>query len=356
MRTEDFNYSLPPELIAQQPASQRDASRLLVLDRATRKRLHTHFPALLDFLQTGDLLVLNNSKVIPARLRAAKSGTRGAVEILLVDEVAKNNWWVMLKPGKRAGPGTKLHLIDRSGHQTIISAEVQEKSSEGHYRLVFDGTPEIASALDDLGEVPLPPYIQRPDGTTDQDLQRYQTIYAGPRGSVAAPTAGLHFTPALLVKIRSAGVKTTEVTLHVGFGTFAPVKVENVEEHRMHAEHFEITEETADIVNATKAAGRRVIGIGTTSLRVLESAVDQSGKLRPGSGRTSIFIYPPYRFWIVDALLTNFHLPESTLLMLASAFATPESTKGRELILETYAEAVRERYRFFSYGDAMLIL
>jgi S-adenosylmethionine:tRNA ribosyltransferase-isomerase len=237
-----------------------------------------------------------------------------------------------------------------------VTAEVQEKSAEGHYRLIFHGTSDIVQTVQSLGEIPLPPYIQRPSGATPDDLTRYQTVYAGPAGSVAAPTAGLHFTPELLQKIRSLGVQTTELTLHVGLGTFAPVKVQNITDHRMHAERFEISTESAARVNATRAAGHRVIAVGTTSLRVLESATDHNGQLQAGNGRTSIFIYPPYRFKMVDAVLTNFHLPESTLLMLVSAFASPGSVEGRELILQTYAEAVRERYRFFSYGDAMLIL
>jgi S-adenosylmethionine:tRNA ribosyltransferase-isomerase len=356
VRTQDFNYHLPPELIAQQPATARDASRLLVLDRRSKTRTHTRFPALLEYLRPGDLLVMNNSKVIPARLRAIKPGTGGKVEILLVEEVERNNWWVMLKPGKRVRAGTKLHLLERTGKESAVTAEAQEKSAEGHHRLIFHGTSEIAQSVEDLGEIPLPPYIQRPVGTTPEDLTRYQTVYAAPAGSVAAPTAGLHFTSELLQKIRSLGVQTAELTLHVGLGTFAPVKVDNITDHRMHAERFEIPPETAARVNATKAAGHRVFAVGTTSLRVLESATDRTAKLQGASGRTSIFIYPPYHFKMVDALLTNFHLPESTLLMLVSAFASPDSVEGRDLILQTYAEAVRERYRFFSYGDAMLIL
>jgi S-adenosylmethionine:tRNA ribosyltransferase-isomerase len=356
MRTQGFNYDLPPELIAQQPAAVRDASRLLVLDRRTGRRTHIRFPALLEYLRPGDLLVMNNSKVIPARLRAVKPGTGGNVEILLVEEVEKNNWWAMLKPGKRVRAGTKLHLLTRTGQASGVTAETHEKSEEGHYRLIFQGTPDIAQAVESLGEIPLPPYIQRPAGTTSDDLSRYQTVYAGPAGSVAAPTAGLHFTPELLQKIRCHGVRTIELTLHVGLGTFAPVKVENITDHRMHAERFEISSETAASVNAAKAAGQRLIAVGTTSLRVLESATEHNGQLQAGNGRTNIFLYPPCHFKMVDALLTNFHLPESTLLMLVSAFASPGSVAGRELILQTYAEAVRERYRFFSYGDAMLIL
>ncbi len=356
MRTADFNYHLPPELIAQAPAAERDGSRLLVLHRATGQSEHRAFPALLEHLRPGDLLVMNNSKVIPARLRAVKPGTGGAVEILLVEEVRTNEWWVMLKPGKRVRPGTRLQLLNRTGAPTQIMAEAQEKSEEGHYRLRFEWTNDIRSSAFEIGEIPLPPYISRPDGTTAADLARYQTVYAGPAGSVAAPTAGLHFTPRLLEEIKSRGVERVEATLHVGLGTFAPVKADKVEEHRMHAERFEISADAAARVNAAKAAGRRVMAVGTTSARLLESATTPDGRLQAGPGQTSIFIYPPYRFRMVDALLTNFHLPESTLLMLVSAFAAPGKLEGRELILETYAEAVRERYRFFSYGDAMLIL
>lgn len=356
MRTADFNYHLPPELIAQAPAAERDGSRLLVLHRATGQREHHAFPALLEHLRPGDLLVMNNSKVIPARLRAVKPGTGGAVEILLVEEVRTNEWWVMLKPGKRVRPGSRLQLLNRAGAPIQIMAEAQEKSEEGHYRLRFEWTNDIRSSAFEIGEIPLPPYISRPDGTTAADLARYQTVYAGPAGSVAAPTAGLHFTPRLLEEIKSRGVERVEATLHVGLGTFAPVKAEKVVEHRMHAERFEISADAAARVNAAKAAGRRVMAVGTTSARLLESATTPDGRLQAGPGQTSIFICPPYRFRMVDALLTNFHLPESTLLMLVSAFAAPGKLEGRELILETYAEAVRERYRFFSYGDAMLIL
>jgi S-adenosylmethionine:tRNA ribosyltransferase-isomerase len=278
------------------------------------------------------------------------------VELLLFDEVRANEWWVMLKPGKRVRAGTALRLLDRSHQESAFTAQVQEKSAEGHYRVVFTGPGNILDALESLGEIPLPPYIARGEGATPEDSVRYQTVYAGPAGSVAAPTAGLHFTPEILSLLRTHGVKIAHVTLHVGLGTFAPVKVANVEEHRMHSERFEVTPETADLVNSTKAEGKRVVAVGTTSVRVLESAADAGGELLSGKGSTRIFIYPPFKFNVVNALLTNFHLPESTLLMLVSAFAAPGRTEGREMILETYAEAVRERYRFFSYGDAMLIL
>ncbi len=355
MRTQDFHYDLPPELIAQQPAAERDASRLLVLDRETTSLSHTRFTAIREFLRPGDLLVLNNSRVIPARLRAIKPGTGGQIEILLVEEVRQNEWWVLLRPGKRVRPGTRLQLLDRSCASTNVAAEVQEKSEEGHYRLTFQRTPDIALTVHEIGEIPLPPYIQRPQGATPEDLIRYQTVYAGPSGSVAAPTAGLHFTPGLLDAVRAFGVETTEVTLHVGLGTFLPVKVESLVEHRMHSERFEISASAAEKINRAKASSRRVIAVGTTSLRLLETAA-RSNRVLPGNGHTDIFIHPPFRFQIADALLTNFHLPESTLLMLVSAFAAPGETDGRKLILESYTAAVRERYRFFSYGDAMLIL
>ncbi|HTG43945.1 MAG TPA: tRNA preQ1(34) S-adenosylmethionine ribosyltransferase-isomerase QueA [Verrucomicrobiae bacterium] len=356
MRTADFNFFLPPELIAQSPAQERDGSRLLVLNRQERTILHAHFKNLIKYLEAGDLLVLNNSKVIPARLRAIKSGSGGAIEILLLEQLEPNEWWVMLKPGKRVRAGTRLELLERTGAATAFNAVVQEKNGEGQYRLRFGGTQNLNEVLHRIGEVPLPPYIQRPAGVTAEDLERYQTIYAGPPGSVAAPTAGLHFSARTIEQIRAKGVNISEVTLHVSLGTFAPIKAATLGEHKMHRERFSISSESAQTVNAAKAAGRRVIAIGTTSVRVLESAADPNGQVQAGEGETQIFIYPPYRFKVVDALLTNFHLPESTLLMLVSAFGEPGSIGGREFILQAYAEAVRERYRFFSYGDAMLIL
>ena len=358
MRTADFHYPLPPELIAQRPAPRRDAARLLVLHRRAGRLEHRRFPDLLEYLRAGDVLVLNDSRVIPARLRARKPASGGAVEVLLCEEAAPNDWWVMLRPGKRVRAGTRLEFCPaRPGTGQRLAATVRAKNAEGLYRLVFEGG-DVRAVLEDFGEVPLPPYIERAGVPLPEDRERYQTVYARPPGSVAAPTAGLHFTAELLEAIRARGVAVHFVTLHVGLGTFAPVKAARVEDHVMHEEAYELPESTAAAVNAARAAGRRVVAVGTTSVRVLESAAaaGPGDRLAAGRGRTRLFIYPPYRFRVVDALLTNFHLPESTLLMLVCAFAAPGETAGRELVLRAYAEAVRERYRFFSYGDAMLLL
>ncbi|MDB6065478.1 MAG: S-adenosylmethionine:tRNA ribosyltransferase-isomerase [Pedosphaera sp.] len=357
MKTADFDFVLPEELIAQTPAPARDASRLLVLERETGKLAHKNFRDLLEYLRPGDVLVLNNSRVIPARLRGINAKTGGQFEILLLEENGVNDWWVMLRPGKRARVGTEIILCDPQGRSTAVRAMVTGTNEEGHRRLTFSGANNISEQLDALGEIPLPPYIARANSSElATDNLRYQTVYAAPLGSVAAPTAGLHFTEALLAEIRARGVRVCFVTLHVGLGTFAPVKAETLAGHTMHEERFELGEETSRLINEAKEAGRRVFAIGTTTVRVLESVAEQhAGRLIPGSGRTRIFIYPPRAFQIVDALLTNFHLPRSTLLMLVSAFATPGETRGRDLVLAAYAEAVRERYRFFSYGDAMLI-
>jgi S-adenosylmethionine:tRNA ribosyltransferase-isomerase len=356
MRTADFNFALPPELIAQHPAAKRDESRLLVLNRANGRLTHRKFPDLLEFLRDGDALVLNNSRVIPARLRGVNSKTGGKFEILLLEENAVNDWWVMIRPGKNARIGKQINFHNASRELTNISATVIEVNDEGHRRLQFSGMPDISRELDSLGEIPLPPYIRR-HGDLPEDRERYQTVFAKPAGSVAAPTAGLHFTPELLEQIRARGVKISFVTLHVGLGTFASVKTESLAEHKMHEERFEVGDETVRTVNEAKTSGNRVIAVGTTTVRVLESVASQNaGKLNVYRGKTGIFIHPPFQFQIVDALLTNFHLPCSTLLMLASAFASPGEIHGREVILSAYAEAIRERYRFFSYGDAMLIL
>jgi len=358
VRTSDYTYHLPPELIAQHPAVKRDASRLLVFDRGTGALQHEYFPFLLNYLRAGDVLVVNNSKVLPARLRAEKEKTKGAVEVLLVKELSKNDWWVMVRPGKRIRAGSRIRFKDLQQRVTEIECEVSEKSPEGHARVKFLCEADIKERLGTIGEVPLPPYITRAQGPEANDVTRYQTVYAQPSGSVAAPTAGLHFTPELLQNIRESGVRIAEVTLHVGLGTFAPVKVENVEEHRMHAERYEVSEHAAALIHQAKETrGRhRVFCVGTTSLRVVESVAAEHGRMVAGRGTTQIFIYPPFNFKVADALLTNFHLPESTLLMLVSAFASPGKLEGRELILNAYNAAVRERYRFFSFGDAMLIL
>ncbi len=355
MRTADFDFLLPPELIAQKPAENRDFSRLLHLDRATNQVSHRQFRDLLGFFKAGDVIVFNNSRVIPARLRGVNVRTGGQFEILLLEEVGVNDWWAMMRPGKRAQIGTQIRLLNLQKAQTEIIAEVVEINSEGHRRVRFTNPENILNVLDALGEIPLPPYIER-DKPQAEDLARYQTVYAKTAGSVAAPTAGLHFTENILEEIRNRGVQICYVTLHVGLGTFAPVKAENISEHVMHEERFIISEETANAVNAAKAEKRRVFAVGTTSMRTLESvAKKNNGRLVAGADKTKIFIYPPYNFQIVDALVTNFHLPCSTLLMLVSAFAAPGEMRGREMVLAAYAEAVRERYRFFSYGDAMLV-
>lgn len=361
MRTADFDFELPAELIAQMPAAKRDASRLLVLHRDSGKIEHRTFRDVLGFFRAGDVLVLNNSRVIPARLRGRNAKSGGEFKLLLVQENSVNDWWAMLRPGKRARIGTQI-ILTREGALTEIRATVLDKNEEGHRRLQFSGVENIFQALDTIGEIPLPPYIQRAAAARDSDSarldrERYQTVFAHAAGSVAAPTAGLHFTEALLDEIRARGVGVCFVTLHVGLGTFAPVKTESIEAHTMHEERYELSEATAETINAAKREGRRVIAVGTTTVRVLESVADKhGGRLVSGHGKTRIFIYPPRDFRIVDALLTNFHLPCSTLLMLVSAFASPGEMRGREMILSAYAEAVRERYRFFSYGDAMLIV
>jgi S-adenosylmethionine:tRNA ribosyltransferase-isomerase len=357
VRTVDFDYPLPPELIAQQPAPARDQSRLLVLHHASGAVEHRLFRDLPALLRAGDVLVFNDSKVVPARLRGVKAGGGGEIEILLLEENSPNDWWVMLRPGKRVRAGTEIHFPAARAGLDSVSAVVREKNPEGHCRLEFRGVTDLPALLEERGEVPLPPYIERnPGASSVADRERYQTVFARQAGSVAAPTAGLHFTEALLAGLRGRGVETHFVTLHVGLGTFAPVKAETVEEHVMHEERFTLPAATATALNRAREEGRRIIAVGTTSVRVLESvAAQHEGRLVATQGRTRIFIHPPFRFRVVDALLTNFHLPQSTLLMLVSAFASPGETRGRELVLRAYAEAVRERYRFFSYGDAMFM-
>ncbi len=349
LRASDFDYPLPPELIAQTPAPRRDQSRLLVLDRAGGQIAHRRFSDLPEYFSPGDLLVLNDSRVIPARLRARNSRTRGHFEVLLLEENAPNNWWAMMRPAKRAGPGAVIQILDKDKNPSGFTAAVRDVNAEGHRRLEFSGPENIGTALDALGETPLPPYIERA-AERPADRERYQTVYARADGSVAAPTAGLHFTRELLEKIRARGARVCFVTLHVGAGTFAPVKAERLEDHVMHEERFTIPPETADAWREAGSSGRRIVAAGTTTLRVLESAT------QAGEGRTRLFIHPPHDFKAAGALLTNFHLPRSTLLMLAAAFAAPGETRGRDLILRAYEEAVALRYRFFSYGDAMLLL
>jgi S-adenosylmethionine:tRNA ribosyltransferase-isomerase len=369
MRTADFDFDLPAELIAQVPAAERDQSRLLVLHRHSGQVEHRRFRDLLTYLRPGDLLVLNDSRVIPARLRGVNAHTGGQFEVLLLEENATNDWWVMLRPAKRARVGTQIVLLDHQGRPGNVRATVLATNEEGHRRLAFTGAPNIAGFLGVLGEVPLPPYIVRKDHSQEEhDRERYQTVFARPAGSVAAPTAGLHFTPSLLEDIAAQGVELCFLTLHVGLGTFAPVKTEIIATHPMHEERYELSPQTARAINQAKAAGRRVVAVGTTTVRVLEGVAAEAGcasnragqasqpAVVPGAGRTRIFIYPPYQFRIADALLTNFHLPRSTLLMLVSAFAAPNSVRGRDRVLSAYAEAIRKRYRFYSYGDAMLLL
>ncbi|MCI0540556.1 MAG: tRNA preQ1(34) S-adenosylmethionine ribosyltransferase-isomerase QueA [Verrucomicrobiales bacterium] len=358
MRTADFDYELPVELIAQSPAPERDRSRLMVLERATGRITHGCFADLRQYLRSGDLLLLNNSRVLHARLRGTKAGTGGMIELLLLKENDLNDWWVMLRPGKRVRRGTMLTFHDRRGHGSGIDGTILEKNAEGHCRILFSGATNLRHELDRIGETPLPPYIIRqPRETNDADRERYQTVYAQVNGSIAAPTAGLHFTESLLDQIREQGVQIQALTLHVGAATFAPVKTDEVAAHRMHEEYFSLGQSAAEAITAARAGSGRVFAVGTTTVRVLESvAAAHHGNVICAEGRTRLFICPPYKFRVADALLTNFHLPRSTLLMLVSAFAAPGETRGRDLILAAYAEAIRERYRFFSYGDAMLIL
>lgn len=338
MKTKDFYYDLPKELIAQHPEEKRDHSRLLVLDKESGEMEHKHFYDIIDYLNEGDLLVLNDTKVMPARIYGHRGGKEEKIEFLLLNR--KDDVWECLsKPGKKAKLGTKIIFSDK------LSAEVVDISEDGSRFLKFEYDGIFEEILDELGEMPLPPYITE----KLEDKNRYQTVYAREEGSAAAPTAGLHFTKDLLQKIKDKGIEICYITLHVGLGTFRPVKVENVDEHEMHSEFYVMTQEVADKINAAKDRGNRVIAVGTTSVRTVESIADDNGQVCEKSGFTNIFIYPPYKFKCVDALITNFHLPESTLLMLVS------SLSSREIILKAYEEAVKERYRFFSFGDAMFI-
>lgn len=340
MTTKDFYYDLPQELIAQTPLDDRSASRLMVLDRESGKISHEHFYDICSHLKRGDCLVMNNTRVIPARLYGSKEGTGGKIEFLLLRRLGLDKWEVILRPGKKAKPGSRFEFGGG-----LLRAEILEVIEDGNriVRFEYDGVWE--EILDKLGEMPLPPYIKE----KLSDKERYQTVYSKIEGSAAAPTAGLHFTNELLKKIEDMGVETAYLTLHVGLGTFRPVSVDNVEEHIMHSEFYQISAETAEKINRTRESGGRIIAVGTTSVRTLETVADRDGRLRAASGETSIFIYPGYKFKAVDALITNFHLPESTLVMLVSAFA------GKENIFNAYNTAVREKYRFFSFGDAMLI-
>ncbi|MBC8243246.1 MAG: tRNA preQ1(34) S-adenosylmethionine ribosyltransferase-isomerase QueA [Verrucomicrobia bacterium] len=355
MQTADFDYPLPLELIAQHPVECRDASRLLTLERASGAFAHRRFVDMESLLRPGDVLVANDSRVIPARVRGQKEGDGARVEILLTEERAPGEWWCMLRPGKRIHVGTRIQLHDLDGRPTPHWVEAIDKNDTGKVLLRLPDSPGLPELLQAIGETPLPPYIERAPIDTRADRERYQTVYAKTDGSVAAPTAGLHFTDKLLDRLRAKDVTFAAVTLHVGPGTFQPVECDRIEDHPMHEERFEISATTADAINQAKAEGRRVVAVGTTSMRVLESVATPGTAIKPQRGRTDIFIYPPHKFQVVDALLTNFHLPKSTLLMLVSAFAQPGDTAGRESVLHAYAEAVAERYRFFSYGDAMFL-
>ncbi len=340
MNLHDFYYELPQELIAQDPLEDRSGSRLLCLDRASKTVSHHVFREIIDMLEPGDCLVLNDTKVIPARLMGSKVGTDAKIEVLLLKRLEDRVWETLVKPGKKAKPGTNISFGDG-----LLTGEVLEVVEDGNRLIRFDYEGIFEEILDRLGQMPLPPYITH----QLKDKNRYQTVYAKHDGSAAAPTAGLHFTKELLEKIREKGVQIVRITLHVGLGTFRPVKVENITEHHMHSEYYVVEEDAARKINETKQKGGRVIPVGTTSCRTLESAAGEDGILQAGSGWTDIFIYPGYQFRVTDCLITNFHLPESTLLMLVSALA------GREQIMAAYEEAVRERYRFFSFGDAMFI-
>ena len=340
MKTSDFNYELPKELIAQVPLKQRDMSRLLVLNKKTGKIEHKTFHDIIDYLNEGDTLVLNDTKVIPARIFGHREGKDESIEVLLVKEYGEDKWEVLAKPGRKLKIGTVIEFSNK------LKAEVLDILEEGErvIKFIYDGI--FNELLDEIGIMPLPPYIT--EKLEEQD--RYQTVYSKIRGSAAAPTAGLHFTKELLNKVQEKGINIVYVTLHVGIGTFRPVKVDNVLEHKMHSEYYEVSADAANVINETKKRGNKVICVGTTSCRTIESAADKNGIIKPEKRETDIFIYPGYKFKVVDNLITNFHLPESTLIMLVSALA------GKDNIMNAYNEAVHEKYRFFSFGDAMYIM
>lgn len=340
MKREDFYFDLPEELIAQDPLEDRSSSRLLVVDKETGEVEHHVFKEIVNYLEEGDCLVINDTKVLPARLIGSRVGTDAKIEILLLKRLENDVWETLVKPGKKAKVGTKISFGDG-----LLVGEVVDIVEEGNRLIKFEYEGIFEEVLDQLGQMPLPPYITH----QLEDKNRYQTVYAKHAGSAAAPTAGLHFTPELLAQIEAKGVEIARVTLHVGLGTFRPVKVENILEHHMHSEFYQISAEAAEKINTAKAAGKHVICVGTTSCRTVESAADENGRLQECSGWTEIFIYPGYQFKVLDCLITNFHLPESTLVMLVSALA------GREHVLNAYEEAIKERYRFFSFGDAMFL-
>ena len=346
MKTSDFYYELPEELIAQDPLSDRSSSRLMHLDRDTGAVKHDVFSSIGSYLRKGDVLVINDTKVIPARLLGSREGTGAGIEFLLLKRLSEREWETLVRPGKKCRPGTVVNfgIPDKDG-SFPLQAEVTDILEEGNRKVRFAYRGVFEEVLSSLGEMPLPPYIHH----KLQDRERYNTVYAAHDGSAAAPTAGLHFTKKLLLELEEEGVEIARVTLHVGLGTFRPVKADEITDHHMHSEYYEVPETSAEVINRAKAEGRRVICVGTTSCRTCESAAEEKGRIKPGSGWTEIFIYPGYEFRIMDGLITNFHLPESTLIMLVSAFA------GRENVLAAYEEAVKEKYRFFSFGDAMFI-
>lgn len=341
METKDFYYDLPKELIAQTPIEPRDASRLLVLDKATGVVAHHHFTDILEYLRPGDCLILNDSRVLPARIYGVKEGTGAVVEFLLLTQKENNVWETLAGPGRKAKVGTRF-----SFGGGLMTGEVIDILPDGNRIVSFACEGNFFAALDQIGQMPLPPYITE----KLEDQERYQTVYSRELGSAAAPTAGLHFTPELLEKVQTKGIKIGFVTLHVGLGTFRPVSVDNIADHKMHSEHYHLSKETADLINETKRQGGRIISVGTTSCRTIESVAQKEGCICESDGWTDIFIYPGYQFQVLDGLITNFHLPESTLIMLVSALA------GRDNVLHAYEIAVQERYRFFSFGDAMLIV
>ena len=342
MKISDFDYYLPEELIAQKPADRRECSRLLVVHRDTGKIEHRHFYDIIDYLKAGDCLVLNNSKVLPARLYGVKEKTGAKVEFLLIKRIEGDTWETMVRPGRKLKPGDIVVF----SQEPLLKATIKDFGTDGTRIVDFEYDGVFMERLEEIGSMPLPPYITE----RLENKERYQTVYSKETGSAAAPTAGLHFTPELLNKIREMGVKIVPVLLHVGLGTFRPVKVRDVAEHKMHSEYYSLSPQAADAINKAKASGGRIISVGTTSTRVLETVCGEDGVIRAGTGWTDIFIYPGYKFKCVDCLITNFHLPQSTLLMLVSAFCS------REKILEIYEEAKKEDYRFFSFGDAMLII
>ncbi len=359
IETRAFHFDLPEELIAQHPIQgSRDESRLLNYQRSSGNIGHKRFTDIVSILNPDDLLVLNNTKVIPSRLRGEKASSGGKMELLLVEQIGDQEWLTMLKPGKRAHPGTVIELYDRKGQRTGILVEVTQKTEEGQYLVRFAEGAQVLDILERHGEVPLPPYIHRDQSPTSEDKERYQTVYAKSAGSVAAPTAGLHFTPQLLKTIQDKGVRIAYITLHVGLGTFNPVKAERIADHKMHEERYMVSEQSLKMINETRQRHGKITAVGTTSLRVLESLAKY---WKPGdpicsfSKSTDIFIYPPHTFKLVDRLITNFHLPMSSLIMLVSAFASPGDLQGVDRIKRVYQEAIDNEYRFFSYGDAMLI-